>query len=597
MLNGRFVHTAIMDITLEAQVERGCPQGGVLSPLLWNLVMDELLETLSKNGHKTLGYADDLVIMTPGKYNGIVRDRMQEALNIVTKWTEKEGLKISPSKTTTIVFTKRKNLQDFRPLSLKGEEIKLSGEVKYLGVILDSRLTWTQQLLRIKRRAVTTLMIVKRTHGKIWGSRPNVIHWIYTTVVRPMITYASMVWWTKMQQRNAITELSKVQRLACLGITGAIKTTSTAAMETLLDLPPLQFVIMAEAMMGFFRLEKVPSGPFAELGHNTIKNYVGINILDSKKDHIIPKLTFNKNFQIKIDSEGNLKPDSAKKPGTITWYTDGSKTNQGTGVGIYSEMKNSQFGISLEKHTTVFQAEVYAILHCAKICNTRTYKNRQICIITDSQASLKALQGNKVTSELVWECQKELRTLAEHNKVTLLWVRGHSGIEGNIKADELARKGSSTLYTGPEPALGVTKTTARGHIRNWIKNQHEEYWEKIPKNEHGKTFIKGPSQKKTKELLTLSRNHLRTTVGLLTGHCALKGHLQKMGLYNGDLNCRICSTGTETAYHILCECKAMDHRRQAIYGQPKMRPHEYIDQPATDLYKLVQGTVLLDWLV
>ena len=43
MLESRLVHTSIMGSNLTAKVLGGCPQGGVLSPLLWNLVVDRLL--------------------------------------------------------------------------------------------------------------------------------------------------------------------------------------------------------------------------------------------------------------------------------------------------------------------------------------------------------------------------------------------------------------------------------------------------------------------------------------------------------------------------------------------------------------------------
>jgi retron-type reverse transcriptase len=43
MLESRPVHTSLMGSSLTAKVIKGCPQGGVLSPLLWNLVVDRLL--------------------------------------------------------------------------------------------------------------------------------------------------------------------------------------------------------------------------------------------------------------------------------------------------------------------------------------------------------------------------------------------------------------------------------------------------------------------------------------------------------------------------------------------------------------------------
>jgi len=70
-----------------------------------------------------------------------------------------------------------------------------------------------------------------------------VMQWIYTMVIRLMLTYDSKVWWLRVRYNLSRTELSKVQRLACLAITGVMKMTPTAAMEVLLDLPPLQMMI------------------------------------------------------------------------------------------------------------------------------------------------------------------------------------------------------------------------------------------------------------------------------------------------------------------------------------------------------------------
>ncbi|KAJ8968955.1 hypothetical protein NQ317_013833 [Molorchus minor] len=91
---------------------------------------------------------------------------------------------------------------------------------------------------------------------------------------------------------------------------------------------------------------------------------------------------------------------------------------------------------------------------------------------------------------------------------------------------------------------------------------------------------------KTKELLLMSRKQIKVVVGLLTGHCALKGHLHRMGLYNGDLKCRLCNRETETAQHVLSYCETLDRKRQDIYGQPKLSPEDYITQPTGKLYKL-----------
>jgi hypothetical protein len=52
--------------------------------------------------------------------------------------------------------------------------------------------------------------------------------------IRPLLTYGSMVWWPRVRYNVSRMEISKLQRLACLTITGAKKMTPTAAMEVLL---------------------------------------------------------------------------------------------------------------------------------------------------------------------------------------------------------------------------------------------------------------------------------------------------------------------------------------------------------------------------
>ncbi|KAJ8914109.1 hypothetical protein NQ315_014306 [Exocentrus adspersus] len=215
-------------------------------------------------------------------------------------------------------------------------------------------------------------------------------------------------------------------------------------------------------------------------------------------DYMTPKYMFNRDFEISIGDRGD---HHSTLPG-ITWYTDGTKTEQGTGAGIYNGMRKIELSLPLGRYTSVFQVEVYAVLQCARENNLRAYRNNRINILTDSQAALKGLRNHKVTSRLLRECWKELSDLARHNRVVLLWVPGHSGIKGNEKADELARKGLLASYISPEPVVGVSKTMVRSQVKEWVNAQHKEYWNNITRHQHGKIFIREPSAKLTRELLT-----------------------------------------------------------------------------------------------
>jgi hypothetical protein len=56
-------------------------------------------------------------------------------------------------------------------------------------------------------------------------------------VVRPIITYAAMIWCSRLKYKTSQAKLSKLQRLVSLGITGAMRMAPTAATEVLLGLP------------------------------------------------------------------------------------------------------------------------------------------------------------------------------------------------------------------------------------------------------------------------------------------------------------------------------------------------------------------------
>jgi ribonuclease HI len=69
----------------------------------------------------------------------------------------------------------------------------------------------------------------------------------------------------------------------------------------------------------------------------------------------------------------------------------------------------------------------------------RNYKNRNIYILSDTQAAIKVLGKYQITSKLVWDCHQSLVQLARHNRVQLIGVPEHEVIAGNETADHLAK--------------------------------------------------------------------------------------------------------------------------------------------------------------
>jgi len=68
VLGGRKIKATLAGEVLKGSVAKRCPQEGILLPLLWSLVVDELIRGLKENGCYTLGNANDIVTINHGKF-------------------------------------------------------------------------------------------------------------------------------------------------------------------------------------------------------------------------------------------------------------------------------------------------------------------------------------------------------------------------------------------------------------------------------------------------------------------------------------------------------------------------------------------------
>ncbi|KAG5896369.1 hypothetical protein JTB14_005847 [Gonioctena quinquepunctata] len=257
------------------------------------------------------------------------------------------------------------------------------------------------------------------------------------------------------------------------------------------------------------------------------------------------------------------------------------------GAGIHGVRPRRDYIIPLGKCSTIFQAETHAIMVCIQKNLECGYMKKHIYILSGSQSALKALNSIQIKSKLVWDCLQNLIELAKHNKVTLMWVPGHRGIEGNVKGDQLARQASETLFTGPEPVHGISKNRCRTLIDKWIKRRPQQYWDQTVGQIHSKVMVGHPNRTLTADLL--NRTKARIIVGLLTGHCGLRKHLNTMGVRRETVECRLCDEEEETASHIIFDCDALSRRRQNS-PETGMNPKNLINR----LLNLIKGTNLFE---
>ncbi|MFA5525026.1 MAG: reverse transcriptase domain-containing protein [Tissierellales bacterium] len=101
----KYLNSGIMLKGMVTISEEGAPQGGPLSPLLSNILLDELDKELERRGHKFCRYADDCNIYVKSRRAG------ERVLKSITKFLEEQlKLKVNIEKSAVSSPTKRKFL-------------------------------------------------------------------------------------------------------------------------------------------------------------------------------------------------------------------------------------------------------------------------------------------------------------------------------------------------------------------------------------------------------------------------------------------------------------------------------------------------------
>ena len=223
MITNRNTTVSLNDTIKNLTLGRGCPQGGILSPFLWNVVMDSLLG-LPRNKIITdiQAFADDIALLARGHDANTLRDITQNSINTIEKWCKESGLTLSTVKTHVIMFTRKRKWKISRPIHVNGTDIKLREHTKFLGVTIDNKPTWNEHIKSKCKKAKSLLMMCKRTVGPTWGLTPATMKWVYRTMVRSTLLYAATIWVNAINTDKNLRQLKNVQRLSHIMTTGAV---------------------------------------------------------------------------------------------------------------------------------------------------------------------------------------------------------------------------------------------------------------------------------------------------------------------------------------------------------------------------------------
>jgi ribonuclease HI len=593
MLKNRVIRARSETSRIKIRPVRGCPQGGCLSPLLWCLVVDSLINELENEGCHVTAYADDLALVVQGVTATEACEKMNRMMRILESWCIRNLLHVNPAKTTMVRFTRCRAEHKIKMEQVKlfNEPLKLEGWFKYLGVYLDSKLLMNKHIDECVSKGLRSLWATRAMVARTWGLTPQIAAWIYKQVIIPRITYGSIIWWHRANLKTYSQKLNKIHRLALLMITGAMKSTPTLGMSAALDLLPLNIIIEIRAREGFERLKL--NGTWRDIaeeyGHGKLAEQS--NIEDQERyDNCSRIWNFGKNFKIEIPERGEWDSSLKNTHEPMAWYTDGSKNDVATGCGVYCEQAGINRSERLNEHTTVMQAETTALRLCAEEIIRLNITGRKIFIFSDSQAAIGAIGKSTVNTDTVRECVRKLNMAGRNNDITVSWVPGHSDNTGNDRADDLANRGTEIdEITMNTPIPGSLR---RIKYKNLAIKLFKDLWNNQRGLKHSKLMME-PFKKGKIDLTKLKRRDLRVIIGILTGQSCLNKFLNRIGKVDSSM-CRYCMEEEEDMKHLLMECPAFMRIRRNLLESENLTGNQLKEINPLQLIKFAKKTGIYD---
>ena len=169
----------------------GVPQGSILGPLLFLIYINDMHRAV--NFSTVYHFADDTNLVYHHKNPKLLRKHMNKDLSSLFTWLCANRLSLNVSKTEFIIFRPPKTkLPDRVTLSLNGVKIFESPKIKYLGVILDNKLSWKFHIFELRKklnRAIGMLYKLRRIK-----CNKRILLSLYFSIFQSHLTYGICVW-------------------------------------------------------------------------------------------------------------------------------------------------------------------------------------------------------------------------------------------------------------------------------------------------------------------------------------------------------------------------------------------------------------------
>ena len=187
----------------------GVPQGSILGPLLFIIYINDLpgIGSIAK----FILYADDANIIIKADSFEEIQSKLEILLEKLQSWVYSNGLKLNIKKTKYMIFANRHKIDI--DVKLNGIPIERSNCERFLGVLVDDSLSWSDHIKSLASKISRNSGIVYKLKGIVPES---VLKTLYNSFIQSNLNYCSSVW--GLRSKNLVEPLFRAQKKAVRAI-------------------------------------------------------------------------------------------------------------------------------------------------------------------------------------------------------------------------------------------------------------------------------------------------------------------------------------------------------------------------------------------